>query len=369
MKIGIVGPIWLDIPPKTYGGTEEVVYNLVNGLVDRGHDVTLFGPKTAKVKSRVFATVERPLRDDNIDWTNVPYTLNHISSAFDKVSEFDILHMHLNKSQDFLSLPLAIYSKVPVVFTLHFMVPTLFDRKDRYIVLNKYSKLPFTSISNSQRDGIDLNFVATVYNGLNIEHFPFQEKPQEYFAWIGKVNPVKGTKEAILAAKKANVKLFVMGAVDSGVKHMLDYYEKEVKPLIDGKNIVWVGEVGIKEKANILGGAKALLNPILWEEPFGLVMAEAQAVGTPVISFRRGAAPELIADGKTGFLVDTLDEMVERIKQVSMIDRHECRLRVEQRFTRMKMVEGYEQAYALCIQHWTKYISHQKKQLDEMSAG
>lgn len=356
MKIGVVGTIWLDIPPKGYGGTEEVLYNLVNGLVDNGHDVTLFAPATSLVKAKVFPTVDIPLRSQNIDWNNLTYTLFHLTEAFDNADSFDILHVHLNKAQDYIALPLARFSKTPVVFTFHFKLPTDSYNKDRYKILSKYNKFPFTSISNSQRAGVDLNFIKTIYNSLDINRFPFSEKASDYFVWLGKVNPVKGTKEAILAAKKAGVKLYVLGAIEKGVTHMHEYYEKEVKPLIDNEQIIWVGEVSLEEKAKILGGAKAFLNPILWEEPFGLVMAEAQAVGTPVISFNRGAAPEVVIDGVTGFLVKDIDEMVEKMKIIDSIDRKACRKNVEEKFTIEKMIAGYTQAYEITIKNWEKYV-------------
>lgn len=362
MKIGVVGTIWLNIPPNGYGGTEEVIYNLVNGLVEKGHDVTLFGPKTAQVKAKVIPTVEAPLRDQNVAWTDVTHTLYHLTESFDNASAFDILHVHINKSQDYISLPLALSSKTPVLFTPHFRMPDEKTYKDRYQILTKYNKLPFTSISNSQRKGINLNFVKTVYNSLQIEKFPFSKKAGDYFVWLGKVNPFKGTKEAILAAKYAGVQLKVLGAVDKGVPHMLAYYEEEVKPLIDGKQIQWVGEVSLEEKGKLLGGAKAFLNPILWEEPFGLVMAEAQAVGTPVVSFNRGAAPELIVDGKTGFLVNTIDEMVEKMKAVDSIDRYACRKNIEDNFSVDTMVEGYVEAYNIVQEQWEDILFSQKKE-------
>ncbi|MCL4353122.1 glycosyltransferase family 4 protein [Patescibacteria group bacterium] len=345
MRIGIIGTIWYNTPPKGYGGTEEVVYNLVNGLAERGHEVSLFGPSTANTRAKLYPTVDKPLREKGVDWENVSYTLYHLTEAFDRESEFDILHMHLNKAQDYLALPLAFRSKVPVVFTFHFKLPTPDYKPDRYRLLQKYRKLPFISISNSQRGGRDWNFTATVYNGLNIDDFPFCEKAEDYFVWIGKVNPAKGTKEAIMAAKKAGVKLYLMGVVDTGVPELLSYYQEEVKPLVDNKNIIWVGEVGIKEKAKILGGAKAFLNPIAWEEPFGLVMTQSQAVGTPVISFNRGSAPELIINGKTGFLVNDLGEMADKIARVDSLSRFSCRKNVEEHFTIEKMVSGYEGAY------------------------
>ncbi|HSW87751.1 MAG TPA: glycosyltransferase family 4 protein [Candidatus Saccharimonadales bacterium] len=367
MRVGIIGPIWLDIPPKAYGGTEEVVANLANGLVDNGHDVTVFGPANTNLKSKLVPTAKQPLRNVNIEWDNLLYTLYHISEAFDRADEFDILHMHLNKSQDYMALPFAALSKTPVLFTFHFRLPSIEETPpDRYGILDKYKEFPFTSISNSQRKPMpQLNFIKTIYNSLDMPSFPFIEKPQgDYFVWLGKINPLKGTKEAILAAKKAGVKLYVLGAVDKGVPEMFNYYEQEVKPLFDEKQIIWKGEVFLKEKTELLGNAKAFLNPIQWEEPFGLVMAEAQATGTPVISFNRGAAPEVIIDGKTGFLVNTLDEMVEKMKIIDTLDRYACRKNVEDTFSIPNMAKGYEEAYQTTIDNWEEYKRKQRENIE-----
>lgn len=368
MKIGIIGPIWLDIPPIAYGGTEEVIANLANGLVDNGHDVTVFGPANTKLKSHLAATIKTPLRNANIEWDNVLYTQYHISEAFDRANEFDVLHMHLNKSQDYMALPFALQSPTPVVFTFHFRLPPTDEQPpDRYGILDKYRAFPFTSISNSQRKPMQqLNFIKTIYNSLDMKSFPFIEKPQgDYFVWLGKVNPLKGTKDALMAAKKAGEKLYVLGAVDKGVPEMFSYYENEIKPLIDNEQIIWKGEVGLPEKAALLGNAKAFLNPIQWEEPFGLVMAESQATGTPVISYNRGAAPEVIVDGKTGFLVHTIDEMIEKMKVIDFIDRHACRKNVETTFAIPTMAKGYEEAYQITIGHWEEYKKNQLKIIEE----
>jgi len=345
MKIGVIGPIWQNIPPAGYGGTEEVVYNLVNGLSAKGHEVTLFGPKTAQVNARLAPTVFAPLIQQGIDWSNVCYTLLHIIEAFQQAEKFDILHMHLNKAQDYVSLPLSAMLSTPVLFTLHFKLPTPSYYKDRYEVLCRYKQLPYVSISDSQRRPLDMHYVRTVYNGLDLRQFPFSDKKGDYLVWLGKIKASKGTKEAILAARQTGIKLYVMGAVDKNVPEMLSYYEHEVLPLCDNKQVIMLGEVSQAEKARVLGGAMAFLNPIQWEEPFGLVMAEAQAVGTPVISFRRGSAPEIVIEGKTGFLVDSVEEMAAKIKEVERLNRRDCRKNVEERFTIEKMVEGYEKAY------------------------
>lgn len=361
MKIGVIGTIWLNTPPTTYGGTEEVVDNLVNTLVDIGHDVTLFAPKTAKTKAKLFPTVDKPLYEQHIPWTNISQTLFHITEAFDHAGEFDILHVHLNLVQDYIALPLAALSPTPVLFTFHFLLPQEQTQPDRLQLLLKYKHLPFISISDSQRAGLPLNFVATVYNGISIDNYPFSSTSDDYFVWLGKVNPLKGTKQAIEVAKKAGVKLYVLGAVDKEDKDKLYYYEHEIKPLIDGKQIIWVGSVSIEEKAKFLGKAKALLNPIQWKEPFGLVMSESLAVGTPVIANAKGAATEIIQDGKTGFLVETEEEMVEKIKEVGKLNRNACRKRVEDYFSAEKMTEGYLAAYKKTVANWDTYIKNQKK--------
>lgn len=361
MKIAIIGSIWLDTPPKGYGGTEDVIYNLVQGLSAAGHDVTFFGPKDSHVNAKVVATVDKPLRSFNVSWENSSYPLYHITEVFDRSEQFDIIHMHLNKSSDLAGLPLSMHSKTPVVSTLHFKVFPRAERADQYILLRKYRHLPYVSISNAQRKHNSLNYVATVYNGIDLKKFPYSDVKGKYLAWLGKINPVKGTKEAIIAAKKAGIKIYVMGPIDQGVSSMLSYYENEVKPLLDDKTVVYLGEVSHNEKTSILSGAMCLLNPILWEEPFGLVMTEAQATGTPVIAFGNGAAPEVISEGKTGFIVNNIDQMVARIKRVSSLDRRDARSWIEDNFTTDKMIKDYEAVYEKIIKNWDKYRSEQNK--------
>lgn len=360
MRIGIIGTLWFNIPPTGYGGTEEVLYNLCNSLVDRGHQVTLFGPATSRVRATVFPTVSQPLRSTNTDWTNTSYTLAHITAAFNHASEFDILHMHLNKSQDYMALPFGLYSKTPVLYTIHFKLPTKRMGRDRYRVLVEYSKMPYTSISDSQRGDIPLRFIRTVYNGINIKHYPFCEKANDYVVWLGRINAAKGTRSTILAAKKAGVKLILLGVVSKGEPGAMEYYESQVKPLIDGKQIVFKGEANLDDKVKYVGRAKALLNPIQWQEPFGLVMVEAQCLGTPVISFARGAAPELIVDGKTGFLVNTIDQMAKKIGEIDRIDRSVCRKNVVDHFSIESMAKSYEEAYTTTIDHWQTYQDEEK---------
>lgn len=361
MKIGVIGTVWLNTPPAGYGGTEQVIYNIVNTLTQQGHDVTLFAPATAKVKAKLVPTLDRPLRELNIPWENISYPLSHLTQVYESKEKFDVLHMHLNKNQDYMALPFALYRNVPTLFTLHFRVPDARYKSDRFMLLHKYRALPFSSISKSQQAPDKLNYVANVYNSLSLEEYPFNPTPKDYFVWLGKIIPIKGPKEAILAAKKADVKLIVMGAIEPGVPEAMTYFEEEILPLIDGKQVILKENVSLKEKAKILGGAIAMLNPILWEEPFGLVMIEAQATGTPVIAFSRGAAPEVIQDGKTGFLVNTIDEIVEKIKVIDNIDRQACRDWVKKEFANEIMGERYIEAYKNVSANWDTYASNQWK--------
>lgn len=360
MKIGVLGPIWYNIPPNKYGGTELVVANLVNQLCKK-HDVTLFGPETSRVdkRVRVIGTVNKPLREGKkVDWNNWTIPLLHINKAFDMVNEFDLLHVHLNTTQDLIALPLAVRSKTPVLFTIHFS-PQKRDNLEKRQLLKAYSFLPFTSISKAQRRGFELNYIKTIYNGLDIEKYKFSEKADNYFAWMGRMAPWKGAREAIRAAIDANAKLVLIGPYYPTVLYSKKYFNEEIRPLIDNKQIIWKGDIGFAEKTELVRNAKALLNPIRWEEPFGLVMAEAQALGTPVISFKRGAAPELIENGKSGFLVESITEMVAKMAKVDKLDRRKVRKNAE-KFSSENMTKGYIEAYEQTIQNWAKYLNHNK---------
>lgn len=346
LKIAQVGTLWESTPPPGYGGTERVVSYLTEELVQRGYDVTLFACGTSKTKAKLVSAYPRPLVRDGIPWTNVMYPLLHITDAFDRADEFDIIHVHLNKSSDYLALPLACAIKDKVVFTLHFPYPTSQGRLDRHAVLQKYRDLNFVSISNSQRQGGEnLNWVATVYNGIDLSPYKFHEKTDDYFCWLGKFNPDKGVREAIEAAVLSNSKIKLAGKIDELETEDYVYYRDQVKPLIDKNNVEYIGEIDDNGKNDFLGQSRALLNPIKWNEPFGLIMTEAMACGTPVISFTNGSAPELIVDGKTGFLVKDVTEMSERIKDISQIDREECRKHAEEKFSAKAMVDGYLKVY------------------------
>lgn len=356
LRIAQIAPLWENIPPAFYGGTERVVYSLTEGLVQKGHDVTMFACGTSQTSAKLVSVYPRPLFRDNIPWTNVTYPMLNITEAFDHHNDFDIIHMHLNKPSDFLALPLSENIKHKVVFTLHFPYP--YNRpgyEDRAVVLQKYTNFNYISISNAARlGGANLKWIATVYNGIETKDFTFQPKPDKYWLWLGGFKQTKGTNLAIQAAKKAGVHLKLAGKIDSLEGKDFDYYNEKVKPFIDGKQIEYVGEVGGKEKDQLFGGAVGFLNPIEWNEPFGLVMVESMAAGTPVISYRNGAALELIKDKETGFLVESVDQMAERIKDIDSINREKCRQHVEKNFSAPKMTEDYEKVYLKTSQQYTQ---------------
>lgn len=346
VRIAQVGSLWENTPPPKYGGTERVIHLLTEGLVKRGFDVTLFACGSSVTSAKLVSVYPRPLYRDGIAWTNVTYPLLHITEAFDREGDFDIIHVHLNKASDYISLPLAARISKKVVFTLHFPYPTAQGREDRHRLLQKYRDLNYVSISNSQRrGGENLHWVTTVYNGIDMAKYSYIRDSENYVLWLGKFNPDKGTKEAILAARQAGIVIKVAGAIDTSEGPDFVYYRDVVKPLIDGTNVLEIGEVTDAEKDQLMGHARAFLNPIKWNEPFGLVMAESMATGTPVISFPNGAAPELIIDGVTGFLVGTVDEMALKIAEVSSLNREACRKHVETHFASETMVDGYINVY------------------------
>lgn len=346
VKIAQVCPLWENVPPPKYGGTERVVYYLTEELVRAGHDVTLFACGTSRTSAELVSVYPRPLFRDGIPWTNIMYPLLNITEAFDRADEFDIIHVHLNKSSDYIALPLAKPIRDKVVFTFHFPYPTSQNRMDRHAVLQKYKDMNFTSISNSQRSGGEnLNWIGTVYNGIDVSTYTYNPNPEDYVVWIGKFNPDKGVHEAIQAAKKAGVKLVLGGKIDQLEQEDAEYFKTQVEPYIDDTHVEYVGELDDAQKNTYFGGAKAFLNPIRWNEPFGLTMVESMACGTPVIAFNQGSASELIGDGNTGYLVHDVDEMAEKILEVSSIDRATCRARVEAKFSSQTMAKGYVGIY------------------------
>jgi glycosyltransferase involved in cell wall biosynthesis len=346
LKIAQLAPLWETVPPKKYGGIEIMIAAITNELVKRGRDVTLFASGNSRTKAKLASVFTKSLFENKIDWYHRSQNLINAANCFSRADEFDIIHNHAGDNALFFSQT----TKTPVLTTLHNVLPRPSqNNSDEYITFKYYSrKTNFASISFNQRTHTDIkfNYIDTVYNGININDFVFNRDPQDYFAWLGRIHYGKGMWNAIHAAQVSKNNLIAAGNItcESDEK-----YFKEVKLMINGKNIKYIGEVGLRGKNKLLGGARALLFPIIWEEPFGLVMIEAMACGTPVIAFNRGSVSEVIKDGITGFIVKDEKEMIEAMKNIGKINRAECRKHIEKYFTIEKMVDAYELVYGRLI--------------------
>jgi len=342
LKIAQIAPLWETIPPKKYGGIEIMIDKITNELIKRGHEVTLFASGNSKTKAKLRSVFPKSLFEMKVDWYHRSQNLINAANAFSMADEFDVIHNHAGDN----GLLFSKISKTPVLTTLHNVLPDPKQKNsDEYITMKYYSrKINFISISFNQRTHTDIkfNYVDNIYNGININDFSFNSKSKNYLVWLGRIHHGKGLWNAINAAKISKEKLIIAGNITCETD---EEYFQSVKPMIDGKQIKYIGEVDLKQKNELLGNAKALLFPTIWEEPFGLVMIEAMACGTPVIGFKKGSVSEVIKDGKTGFVVKDDKAMIKALKKINKIDREDCRKRVENNFTVEKMVGGYEMAY------------------------
>ena len=341
LKIAILSPFEETVPPEKYGGTELVVYNLVEGLTRRGHKVTLLASGDSRVSARLIPIFKEPLRGKGgmSDLkTREAYKFVGVARVIEflKGEEFDVVHNHIG----WRILTFSRLISYPLITTLHGPL----DIGYQQFVYSQFPKANYISISNNQRKPLahKLNFVATVYNGIEVEKFTFINRPGEYLAFLGRMSSEKGPIHAIEVAKRSGMKLVMAAKVDLTDQK---FYQGEVEPLIDGKQIKFIGEVDHVGKNRLLKNAAALLVPIQWEEPFGLYMIEAMACGTPVIAFDRGAVREIVVDGRTGFICKNISEMTEAVKRIGEINREDCRKHVEKNFTVQKMVDGYEEAF------------------------
>lgn len=342
LKIAQIAPLWEPVPPKKYGGIEIIIKALTDELVERGHQVTLFATGNSKTKAKLKAIFPKSLLEEKVDWHHRSQNLINIANAFKHANEFDIIHNHAGDN----GLLFSQITKTSVLTTLHNVLPDSKNyNSDEYITFKYYArKTNFVSISFNQRTHTDikLRYVDNIYNGININDFSFNEKPKDYLAWLGRIHYGKGMWNAASVAKKTKQKLILAGGATCETD---EEYFKSVQPMIDGKRIKYIGEVSPQEKNELLGNAKALLFPTVWEEPFGLVMIEAMACGTPVIAFNKGSVPEVIKHNKTGFVVRNEKETIRAIGKIDQINRADCREHIENNFTVEKMVDGYERVY------------------------
>jgi glycosyltransferase involved in cell wall biosynthesis len=341
MRIAQVAPLAEAVPPKLYGGTERVVSWLTEDLVEMGHEVTLFASGDSITNAVLEACSPRALRLDPGDRDPLLAYGVMLARIADHASRFDVVHTHI----DWVHVPLLRRLGVPFVTTLHgrLDLPELNGSFERC-----FAEAPFVSISDAQRAPLPrARWVGTVYHGLPKNLLKPNFAPQGYLAFLGRIAPEKGPEAAISLARAAGLPLKIAAKVDRVDKA---YFEEKVQPLIDGKHIDLVGEIDEWQKADFLGNAAALLFPISWPEPFGLVIIEAMACGTPVIAFRCGSVPELIEEGVTGFIVDSHDEALGAIARLAMVDRCAVRAHFERRFTARRMAQDYVRIYKALIQ-------------------
>ena len=340
MRIAQIAPLWERVPPFTYGGIELVVSLLCEELVRRGHEVTLFASGDSLSSARLESVHPRALRLDSSVKECGIYEMLQLSKVYENAGDFDVIHSHMGCA----ALPYANLVKTPTVHTLH----GIFTPDNRKL-FSYARKQPYVSISNTQREpDLNLNCVATVYNGIKTQSYQFYEKPQDppYLAFLGRISPEKGTHHAIEIAKRTGWHLKIAGKVDVVDR---EYYETEIEPLIDGKQIVYLGEANHSQKMELMGNAYATLFPITWREPFGLVMVESMVTGTPVIAMSLGSTQEVIRDGETGFLCNSVEECIAALDRIPEIDRQKCRDHVVKNFSVEKMTDGYEAVYQQLI--------------------
>ena len=335
MRIAQVAPLYESVPPKLYGGTERVVSYLTEELVRQGHDVTLFASGDSKTSARLIAACPNALRLDANCKDPLVHHANLLDMVFESAANFDVIHFHV----DYLHLPLSTRQKIPHVTTLHGRL----DLPDLVPLYRRFHDVPVVSISNAQRAPIPwANWQATVYHGLPEDLLAYNERPGDYLAFLGRISPEKGLDEAIEIARRSKQKLRIAAKVDPVDQ---SYFQEVIEPLLKNPYCEYIGEIGEAEKADFLGNARALLFPINWPEPFGLVLIEAMACGTPVIAYPRGSVPEVIEDGLTGLLVDDVDGAVRAVSRVDRLSRSGCRKTFERRFTAYRMTRDYLQVY------------------------
>lgn len=340
MRIAQIAPLWERVPPFRYGGIELVVSLLTDELVRRGHEVTLFASGDSITKAQLKSVHDQALRLDKNIKEPALYEQMMLAQVYQQAHHFDIIHSHIGC----MAFPYSGFVKTPTVHTTHGIFTP-----DNEKMFRQFAWQPFISISEAQREPrLGLNYIHTVYNGIDPTVYPFCEKPNSpaYLAFVGRISPEKGPEGAIKIARAIGMPLKIAGKIDAVDR---DYYREEIKPLIDGEQIQYLGEVSHEEKVQLLGGATVTLFPITWREPFGLVMIESMATGTPVVGIAMGSVPEVISHGKTGFVCHSLEKMIEAVPEAMKLDRQTCRDYVLRRFSLETMVNEYERAYGMVL--------------------
>jgi glycosyltransferase involved in cell wall biosynthesis len=339
MRIAQVAPLYESVPPRLYGGTERVVSYLTEELVRLGHDVTLFASGDSRTRAELRAITGEALRlDPKCKDRLAPHVLM-LERLEREAHEFDLIHVHL----DYLHFPLARRLGKPVITTQHGRL----DINDLKSVFREFGELPQVSISHAQREPLpEANWAATVHHGLPLDLYRFNPRPDDYLAFVGRFSPEKRPELAIEIARRVGRRIRIAAKVEAADA---EYFEHTVRPLLDRKGVEFVGELDEAGKNELLGNAAALLFPIDWPEPFGLVMIEALACGTPVIAFRRGSVSEVLTHGETGYLCDNVLDATRAVDRLGRIDRHRCRSEFETRFSAPRMAADYLRVYEKVI--------------------
>jgi glycosyltransferase involved in cell wall biosynthesis len=343
MKIAQVAPLYESVPPKLYGGTERVVSYITEELVKLGHEVTLYASGDSQTAARLRSVCERALRLDGGKLLSpLAHHLNLIETVAQEADEFDVVHFHL----DYLPFSQIRRLEIPAVTTLHGRL----DIPDLYPLFREFDDMRLISISDAQRVSMPwASWLTTVHHGLPEDLHKPRFEPGSYLAFLGRISPEKRVDRAIEIAKNAGMPLRIAAKIDEADR---GYFESEISDLLADSDVEFVGEIGEQDKTDFLGNAAALLFPIDWPEPFGLVMIESMACGTPVIAFRGGSVAEIIDEGVTGMVVESIEEAVEAVKRLPSIDRRACHQRFLERFTARRMCEQYLAAYERGI--WEK---------------
>jgi glycosyltransferase involved in cell wall biosynthesis len=340
MRIAQVAPLAESVPPTGYGGTERVVAYLTNELVREGHEVTLFASGDSKTAATLVPCSPSALRLDPKVVDPIAHHVYELERVADEAHRFDVIHWHI----DYFHFPMSRRLGIPHVTTLHGRL----DIPDLQPVYDEFPDVPVVSISNDQRSPIpQANWVATVHHGMPASELTPREDVGDYLAFLGRISPEKRADRAIEVARRVGMPLRIAAKVDDMDRV---YFEQEIEPLLGAAHVDFMGEIGLSEKNEFLGRARALLFPIDWSEPFGLVMIEAMACGTPVIAYRSGSVPEVITDGISGFIVDDIDGAVAAVRRLDEIDRAVCRATFEARFTVERMARDYLAVYDRVIQ-------------------
>ena len=340
MRIAQVAPLYESVPPKYYGGTERIVSYLTEELVAQGHDVTLFASGDSRTAAELVPMCPRSLRLDRSCIDQLAHHLLMLEQVLQRADAFDVIHFHV----DYLHFPLSRRARYPHVTTLHGRL----DMPDLVPLYEEFAEEPLVSISDAQRLPLSwVNWLGTVYHGLPRDLYRFHPERGSYLACLGRISPEKRVDRAIEIAKQVGIPLRIAAKVDKADQ---EYFDTVIEPLLHDPLVEFIGEIADDEKNAFLGNAQALLFPIDWPEPFGIVMIEAMACGTPVIAYSHGSVPEVMEQGRTGYIVDELDDAVEAVRRLPRLSRARCREVFEERFTAARMARDYVAVYERLVE-------------------